>query len=194
MSAVATTLEPFDEAVYDAARMICTEGAILGGSHAFDDSATFATVRRIRLKLDRERPETGGVTAPAVLAALRRLSTRGLVEAVRLERRYKTRPPLPRGFGSFRRGREAMTLVDTTAVTRSVDPSDLKVLLTAGRALSFHVRSTRCEATVADQTFATILDEVLATYTCVDCKGRGRRREGDDVPECPICQGTGIRP
>ena len=91
---VAVDLDPFDAAVYDAARAICAERAILGGSHAFDDRATFTTAYRIRTLLEGQRPELA-INGASVTAALRRLVALGLVERVRLERKYKTRRPKP---------------------------------------------------------------------------------------------------
>jgi hypothetical protein len=96
----AVALEPFDESVYDAARAICAERSILGGSHAFDDSATFATARGIRARLEQSRRDIR-VTGQGVAAALRRLQTAGLVATVRLERRYKTRPSRPRPHAGY---------------------------------------------------------------------------------------------
>lgn len=78
-----TSLEPFDEAVYDAAREICAEGTILGGSHAFDDSAIFATAAGIRVRLQVERPYAA-VSSPAITGALVRLKEHGLDPAMRL--------------------------------------------------------------------------------------------------------------
>jgi hypothetical protein len=96
MTAIRQELQPFDEAVYDSARAICAEGAILGGSHALDDSATFATTSGIRGRLIRgrlaERRTGARPTGPRVAAALRRLEKAGLVKRVALEHRYKTRP------------------------------------------------------------------------------------------------------
>jgi histidinol-phosphate/aromatic aminotransferase/cobyric acid decarboxylase-like protein len=94
------TLEPFDESVYDAARAICAERAILGGSHAFSESATFATAAGIRYRLAGERRNVR-ITSPAVVAALRRLIAAKLVARVRLERRYKTRRPKPLGRSGY---------------------------------------------------------------------------------------------
>jgi hypothetical protein len=94
------TLEPFDESVYDAARAICAERAILGGSRAFDDSATFATARGIRARLEASRRDAR-VTGQGVAAALRRLQDAGLVARVPLERVYKTRPPRPRPHAGY---------------------------------------------------------------------------------------------
>lgn len=92
MSVSVGPLDPFDEAVYDAARAVCAERAILGGSHAFDDRATFTTASRVRSDLERLRPELA-ISGALVTAALRRLVERGLVERVRLQRNYKTVAP-----------------------------------------------------------------------------------------------------
>lgn len=103
------TLDPFDEAVYDMARTICTEGAILGGSHAFDDTATFTTASAIRSRLADSRRDPAfadvrrdpAITAALVTAALRRLCDRKLVERVRLERHYKTARSRPVPYAGY---------------------------------------------------------------------------------------------
>lgn len=92
-----------DESVYDTARSICATRAIVGGSHALDDRATFATARGIRRLLEDEARRRGAdkPTAPAITAALARLVKSGLLLRVHLERPYKTRRPRPVPFAGY---------------------------------------------------------------------------------------------